>query len=167
MGTKLRGMWSETPTSFWKEITNKNELKLFREEMFRNDKKNRKYNYSLNIMVDSGNKKHHETMDYFGFSFEYNFMKRMDKLATENEYEFRVALLQQLFFENIYMQFKDAIRYATITYGNVYRYQNGKYELQFEEPKLHVIFESVVEEVMKEKINNSIIRELENFGYKR
>lgn len=161
----IRGLLLEKEPTSWLKIEDKHQLLAFQQEMFRTDKKNKKYNYKLNIMMDSGNKKLYETMSYFGFSFEFSLIKRMDKLGQINEYEFRVATLQQLFFEIIYPQFKDAIRFATITSGNVYRYRNGRYELVFEEPKLHVIFESIIDDYMRAKINHSFHDYLDQLGY--
>lgn len=166
MKEMLRGLRLNTNNMIWHKIENKQQLKWFQEDMFRTDKKNKKYNYKLNIMMDSGDKKLHEPMSYFGLSFDYSFMKRMDKLGEQNEYEFRVATLQQLFFEIIYPRFMDDIRFATITYGNVYRYKKSRYELVFEEPKLHVIFESVVDVSVCKIIEETFIDYLYQLGYK-
>ena len=167
LGPIIRGLLKKLDMDLieWLKLEKKEQLRAFQEEMFRTDKKNRKYNYKLNIMMDSGNKKWYEPMSYFGFSFNYTLLRPMDKLTTESEYEFRVSILQQLFFEIIYPRFKNDIRFVTVTFGNVYRYENGSYKLVFEEPKLHVIFESVVDDYMCKEINQLFHQYLEQLGY--
>lgn len=156
---------SHQPPLLWEEIYNQWQMRRTQQEMFRTDVKNRNYNFDMLIMMDSGDKDFHETMDYMHFQFQKDTTTHRDDLEKKSLCDFQVALLQQLFFAFVYPQFKNDIRFATVTHGQVFRWDGVKYKCIDESPELHVLFESVVVDAAKQELKKAFQSVLDCFGY--